>query len=240
MRKVFGAIGMALALASTVQAQVISTGSNLNVLGTQDLSWKVRVDQILPAESGVTYTLPAAGFNQATVISTPPSPPWAPNTSSYKWIGVSANGTMPTSVGTASGDGIFRFLYTFQTTIVSNASSVTGFMGWDNKIIGYSFGNPLTSATYLTSTAFTPAPDFALAGFCRNGDGEFASGAFPNCLTPFAINANFQAGTLLNIYMTGDGRTDGLLLVTPEPSTYLLVGAGLFGMMAVARRRRSA
>jgi hypothetical protein len=142
-----------------------------------------------------------------------------------------------------------RFDYVFSTTVLGTGE-ITGALGWDNQLRGYNFGAILSTADIASMTGmnfFTPAGNFDQYGFCRTADGEFPSSAFPNCTQPFDIGTG-TAGERLNIYLRGDGQTDGIILnqatppssVVPEPSTYALMATGLVSMMGFARRRRRA
>lgn len=54
----------------------------------------------------------------------------------------------------------------------------------------------------------------------------------------FAANYNPQTANLTQGFITEDQNTN-IQVVTPEPSTYLLMGAGLFAVGLVRRRRRN-
>jgi len=93
-------------------------------------------------------------------------------------------------------------------------------------------GGTSPSAVVLVSDGINtdgpPLADAAEYGFCRTSDGELATGDFPNCTRPFNIGSR-TAGQQLNIYLRGDGQTDGLILnqatpptAVPEPSPYAL------------------
>lgn len=225
--------GIALSAAS-LSAQITNTG--LNILGGLDQSWKLSVTQLLPGELGTTYTIPAAytgGGSFATVETTIPSPPWGPNKpGTYMWIGATSNATIPNNGASPLGDGLRRFRYMYTTVIGSNSNGFSGFLGWDNYLVGYSINGG-------ANNPFLPSTSFDQSGYCRS-DGEFAAGAFPNCFTPFTIANTLVAGQTFSITIEGDGKTDGLLVASvPEPSTYLLMGAGLLGVGFMSRRRRT-
>jgi hypothetical protein len=224
-----------LALSATAGAQLANTGLFVN--SGLDQRWNLSITSLgVPDPSAVfapivpQYNSPTS--SAATVVTTIPSPPWAPNApGNYQWIGASETGTLGVTSGTPTGDAISRFRYTFSTTFSMSGNELQGVLGWDNRMLGYQIGaGPLTQ--------FAPAAAFDQSGFCRNADGEFGTGAFPACLRSFTINQAFTSGQTFSIVLEGDGKTDGLLFVTPEPSTYLLVGAGLAGMMVASRRRR--
>lgn len=231
---------------TTVQAQVFNTGGGVS---PTDPFWSVTYNMFGPAPSGGVYGPTSGAFANATVITTIPSPPWNPNNGPlFRWIGISANGTAPITSGTPAGDGTMRFDYVFSTTVLGTGA-ITGALGWDNQLRGYNFGAILSTADIASMTGmiqFTPLLNFDQYGFCRTLDGEFPDGAYPNCTQPFNIGSS-TAGERLNIYLRGDGQTDGLILnqataptVVPEPSTYALMATGLVGLMGFARRRRRA
>lgn len=243
-------LGLAAALVAvtctTVEAQVFNTGGGV---GLTDPFWSLTYNMFGAAPSGGVYGPTSGAFANATVITTIPSPPWNPNNGPlFRWIGVSANGTVPITSGSPAGDGIMRFDYVFSTTVLGSGT-ITGALGWDNQLLGYNFGAILTTAQIASLTGmsfFTPAANFDQYGFCRDADGELPSSAYPNCTRPFSLGSS-SAGQRLNIYLRGDGQTDGLILnqarapeVVPEPGTYALFATGLTGVLGFARRRRAA
>jgi len=184
-----------------------------------------------PAPTGGVYGPTSGALANATVITTILSPPWNPNFGPlFRWIGVSANGTVPITSGSPVGDGIMRFDIVFGTTVLGTGE-ITGALGWDNQLRGHNFGAILSIAdiaSMMGMSTFSPLADAAEYGFCRTSDGELATGDFPNCTRPFNIGSR-TAGQQLNIYLRGDGQTDGLILnqatpptAVPEPSPYAL------------------
>ena len=236
LMKKAGMAGALLAVTSTAAAaQIYNTGVTG---GTFDPFWNVSWNYVVGQPTGLpvgnTYTTPTGPIQQARVISPLPAE-WQANIPGVsQWIGASTSGTFSTSTGgIAPGDGVQRFAYTFSTTILGN-SGIAGSIGWDNTLLGYAINGGAMKM-------FSPAADFNQFGFCRNGDGEFVTGSV-SCVRAFNI-AGGSAGQKFEIFVNGDGRTDGLLIrnaTIPEPSTYALMATGLLGIFGFARRRRNA
>lgn len=187
----------------------------------------------------------------APIVTSIPTPPWQPNTSTNHWLGVNSTATIPG----ASGDGVHRYEYAFTTSIDLAADTlVTGAIGYDNFFIGGFVDGSFDTATgtYTPGTEFTNptsllgAGNTNDAGFCRDGDGFLPSSSYPTCTVNFAFN--LVAGIHnITFVIQGDGVTDGFLLnqngvtvvpqptAVPEPTTLTLLGVGLVAF--VARRR---
>lgn len=234
---------------TTVQAQVNNTGTG--VLAT-DPFWSVTYNLFGAQPGGGNVYGPTSGAQANATVITSPQSFWQPNNALYRWIGISANGNAPTTSGVPVDDGVMRFDYVFSTTVLGT-SSITGFLGWDEHLLGYNFGAILGTAAIASLSGmslFTPAANFDQGGFCHDGDGEFPTSNQPNCVRSFNIGSS-TPGQRLNLYVRGDGQADGLLLldhiaeeasVAPEPSTYALLATGLIGLgiVGLARRRRRA
>ncbi len=186
----------------------------------------------------------ASFSGNATVITSPPSPPWAPNDANSSWIGLSANGNNPHG---GTGDNATRYLYHFETELLGQGT-ITGAIGWDNRLIGYQWLNAsgvATGGVYAASSSWiTPFNDPSESGFCRDADGVFDGSAYPNCLAQFTISVNQRDAAGIRFILEGDGQTDGFRVagatsVVPEPSTYMLMAAGLAGLGFFARRRKA-
>ena len=160
-----------------------------------------------------------------------PSPPWQPNTgpTGPNWISAWQNA----SSTSGTGNNVSNYEYNFWTTVGSSGFYGLN-LGWDNQLVGvYQNGILL----YGPSTP---------SGFCRDADGVFPTGAWPNCLvsTVLALDSDYR----LDVIVRGDGTTDGLyaefdnagrpLDVIPEPATMGLLATGLAGLMGAGLRRR--
>ncbi len=233
------AVGLVVASASVAQAQISPTGQGG---GSNDPNWSLIWLLTGSSPAGTTYATPNGNLANANVITTIPTPPWQPNSTFSRWIGVNSTGTQTTSSGTAIGDGVLRFTYEF-TTKIGSTSPITGFIGWDNILIGYRTSSTLAAAQAgfggsVNNSVFGSSPSFNNDGFCR-ADGEHLPSDYPNCVSAFTLpNTGWAAGDYLTIVLKGDGQTDGLFITTPEPATYLLVAGGLLAMFGASRRRR--
>ena len=232
------AAGLVVASAAAAQAQISPTGQGG---GVTDPNWSLIWMLTGSAPAGTTYLTPNGNLTNANVITTIPSPPWQPNSPFTRWIGINSTGIQQTTTGSAVGDGVLRFQYEF-TTKIGSTSPITGFIGWDNILVGYRTSSSLALAASnfgqaVNTSVFGSSPSFNDDGFCR-ADGEHLPSDFPNCVSAFTLpNTGWAAGDYLTIVLKGDGKTDGLFITTPEPATYLLVAGGLLAMFGVSRRR---
>ena len=211
------ALALVSSTAATASAQLQRSGAQtVNCaygVGACDLNWSVRWYGLGPnGTTGITGNL-----TNAALVTSPPVNPWASNiTSIQQWIGVAPSANVPTN---RTGDNTGNYRYFFQTAFT--ASNATG-------------------ATSLVNTALYTGK----SGFCRDGDGVFTSAQFytSSCLVDIAQSVNVGSNTQLTFIIEGDGSTDGLMVgrsTVPEPGTYLLLAAGLAGIVAVARRKRT-
>lgn len=230
-------------VAAPAHAQFVRSGGQTTTtcaatVALCDLNWSVQWFNLSGGTGGF--------FANAPVVTSIPSPPWAPNIAGeQQWIGAANNG----SVG-----GATRYYY--QTTFSSPVSGVISFgLGWDNRLVGAYVGGSIDASTGLfleglsllgTTSPSNPYAD-GRAGFCRDGDGVFPSGAYPNCVLNVAIGVNADQQNTLTFVVEGDGQTDGLLVGTaagsnqppvievppttvPEPATMGLMFMGLVAL----------
>ena len=206
-----------------------------------DANWSVRWFGLAGGLGG--------SLGNAPIITSIPSPPWAPNiVDVQQWIGAANNGTV--------GGGATR--YYFQTTFTSAIASTLSFgLGWDNRLVGAYVGGSIDPSTgfFLDGLsllgATSPSQPYAggKAGFCRS-DGVFPADAYPNCVLNVAIGVNAQQSNTLTFVVEGDGVTDGLLVgaafgalppviqvppvsTVPEPATMGLMLIGLAALGGV-------
>lgn len=225
--------------ASAAAAQLptlAATGSQ--VVDGRDLNWDVKCSVIVgssaptPSMDGST-TCNDTYFAAYAVTSLAGG--WGPVAPNTNWISVRPNATLGRN---SDWDENALYRYTFRTTF-DVAPSV----------------NPQTLRLDLDRLRI----DNYWLGYRLNGGALVASGVSPtplppngaNWATPFAVRglhkgsgAIVQGENTLELIVTGNGRTDGILATgtltstVPEPGTYALLGTGLAGLLLVSHRRR--
>lgn len=220
-RGLLGAIALTVTSAG-LGAQAFSP-TGVNVLGGIDQSWTVTCSTIGSLGQPACPTTSATGASKVTASPAGWLP--VPSTDGAFYISASPSGTLWS--GAPGEDPAYQ--YVFKTTFdVANAStSMIGFnvFGFDNYLVsGTINGNPFT----VTPTPLGP-----------NGG---------NWMTPFTLTGGTgltNTGNQLELVITGNGRTDGMMVsgytqsTVPEPSSMALLGTGLMGLIPLVRRKRS-
>lgn len=215
------AVAALLLTANSASAQIVNTGVGV---AAGDANWTVKLFN-KDTPNMLLYN------GQAQRITSIPSVWQVNNSPVANWIGVSRTGSF-----SSAGAGAINFRYIFTTNLLG-MQSFAGSIGWDNRMVGYSFDGG------QTITPFSPIENFDAFGFCRTSDGEFNSmSPSTACTRDFTVSPTTGAQAF-SVIIDGDLGTDGILIqntsTVPEPSTFVLVAAGLAGLGAVARRRRT-
>ena len=181
------------------------------------------------AGAGITFVGSAVAFclNRTTLTCSNTS--WG---SGADAVAAAARGTAGAAMFWSSGSPIMN----------SSVGFTTGF--------SFYYSNPFAVASAFEVWSGLNATGSLLASFALGGtlNGSSITGCFSANYCPFVAGGVAFAGTGQSVRFTGgsdrivyDDITFGSVIpgvVTPEPSTYLLMAAGLAALLPLARRRR--
>ena len=216
MKKLLSAIaGTLLVAAPALQAQTLLTAAFGGTKAT---------DIIATCPSGQCYGLGPSPIGTNGFIVTYTATPSAallsgPGGTSY---GLANNGTWQNLAYAATNAGVGNVRFTF-------GSAVSSVGGWMNYAPGY--GLPTISAFDGSNTLIASYDLSALAPIATMGidQSAFRGISYAGGIKSFEIGGSY--------ILTQDLSAD--ITTVPEPTTMVLMGAGLLGLVALRRRQRS-
>lgn len=226
-------IAASAALPALAAAQTFATGLLANEIEGKDATWTVTCRQVIET-SGIAApcnSTTASPAQQASIVTARPGG-WAtvPTVGGARYISVLS--TASVFHGTPNEDA--RFEYVFRRTFNAPAGGpFTLFLNLFRLDNYLATQNPVSVTLNGVSGVIMPMP----------GAPNTANWQTNRTVTFSNVIASPSDNNVLEIAITGNGRTDGILVdgrlnVVPEPSTYALMATGMAGLLAVARRRR--
>lgn len=229
-----------LLAASSASAQLptfAATGSDAT--GGRDNRWDVACTVLAypgaPVPSAIGSATCDGRFFAAYTVGAWPAG-WGPVPDGTSWVGV-REGAHLGRESDANENPLYEYTFRYEFEVgpevaPGSLALALDLLRVDNYWVGYRVNGGAVQAAGVTPSPMAPTDtnwttNFRLAGI-EGGSAPFVAGA-----------------NTLDLIIRGNGATDGIVArgsftsTVPEPSAYAMVGVGLAGVVAAARRRRA-